>query len=142
MAHPFSTLLRLVNATPHAVAFYDERDVDASNPHRLVVSPGAEPYLTLPPSGMVLNARRAEGDLTFREFGNGDATIGVPMRRDTFPAVDTPPDPNAAYVVSLLYASAAREAGVDAQLFTVTGAVYASPDAKTPCGCLALSPTE
>lgn len=129
----------LINATPHAVAIYSEDDVDRGNPRRLLVRPGAVPMIVIPPSGIVLNASRAEGVTVRSWFSLGGDEVGIPVRNDTFPSVDAPPDPGAAYIVSFLYASAARAAGVPSMLYTVTGAVYASADDKAPCGCVALS---
>lgn len=129
--------MNIINATPHPINIYSPEAVSPSlEGRRLTPNEGAIPFVVLPPSGVILNATRKEGEIVNVVFDNTSEEI--PTRTDTYPSVDTPPDPTSAYIVSLLYATAARAAGRTEIMYTVTGAVYDN-DGR-PCGCLALQP--
>ena len=126
-------MVKIVNGTEHSINFYRVEDCDQSNPRKLVLKAGAEPFYTIPP-GVDLNCVKTNGSAP---------SLDVPFELvGAVKFTDADPIPDAdLIIVSNLYRSACKELGRDtSRLATINGAVYDSAgENPRPCGCLGLA---
>lgn len=120
-------MTKIFNGTPHAINVVD----GASFNPAIRKYTGGTVVRTIPSNGM-LNAKVSTVDMP--------AVDGIPVFGKSFFGVDAIPSGYDIYIVSAMYASAARAAGVDCtKLFTVADPVM-SDDGATFVGCRGICP--
>lgn len=120
-------MVKIFNGTPHAINVVEGATFQAS----IRKYTSGTIVLSLPSNGM-LNAKITAVDLP--------AIDSVPVFGKTFSGVDALPDGFDIYIVSAMYASAAKAAGVDCtKLYTVADPVY-TDDGNSFLGCRGICP--
>jgi hypothetical protein len=128
--------MKVLNCTPHPLVVFREEDTVFSPEHRkFFVKEGAQPALTIAPSGVLLNV----------QWGQPKTELvgeGIPVRRKPVTGIDAIPEDADMVIVSALFASSALAAGVQGcdRLFTIADPVYADPSNPRPVGCLGFAP--
>jgi hypothetical protein len=121
---------KIFNGTPHPITIIEAASTSYNEALRKATSEAPTVLREVPSTG-VLSAHR-------EEHPAGDID-GIPVSRATYRRVDPLPEGYDAYIVSALYASAAKELGYPTErLYTVSQPVY-SPDGRTILGCLGLT---
>lgn len=116
----------LINATPHDINLYRESDTTLDvKTRKLIVKQGAKPYMAIPASGVLLNAKSKENNLVPFD--------GIPIKNVSWETDGLSNDGNS-YIVSALYKGAATAKDAE-RLYTVGGVVYDSADNPRPIGC-------
>lgn len=136
----------LVNATPHKIMMYDEKDTQyVEKVRKLIVKPGAVPYLTIEPSGILLNAKKEEVDLPGIAYGhctgdgrcycdgNGCPEV-IPVKTVAYESDKLPDDGNT-YIVSAQYGLNIVNPEDKKRVYMVGGTVYADEHDPKPIGC-------
>jgi len=124
----------IFNGTPHQINMYREDSCTYDQASRkLIVKQGSSPVLSLE-KGIPLNAKMENNLIGELE--------GCQIKDITFVSVDDPkivfPQSSSEdwFVVSNLYATAAKAVEMNYKLLTVGGTVYESADNPRPVGCL------
>jgi len=118
---------KIFNGTPHAINVVSG-SVFTPAIRKYV---GGDVVLSIPSTG-VLSAKISTIDLP--------SIADIPVFGKSFSGVDSLPDGFDVYIVSALYASAAKAAGVDcSKLYTVADPVY-TPDGNSFIGCRGICP--
>ena len=122
-------MTKIFNGTHHAINIIDNGTFDANIRKHVTDAPNVVASL---PSNGVLNARTTTVEI--------DAINGIPVFGKSFTGVDALPDGFDIYIVSAMFASAARATGQNtSKLFTIADPVY-STDGKTIHGCKGICP--
>ena len=126
--------MKIFNGTPHKINIYSQSDCEYSVNHRKwLTSNNIEPFLTIEPSGTLLNCKTSNSPTP-----NIDCPFPI-VGAVIFTEYDPLPDGYDLYIVSNLYRSAVQTLGGDtSRLATVTDTVYDFNSIK-PCGCLSLA---
>ena len=120
-------MTKIFNGTPHAINVVSG-SVFTPAIRKYV---GGDVVLSIPSTGM-LSAKISTIDLP--------SIADIPVFGKSFSGVDSLPDGFDVYIVSALYASAAKAAGVDcSKLYTVADPVY-TPDGNSFLGCRGICP--
>ncbi len=120
-------MTKIFNGTPHAINVVDGAVFTAS----IRKYTGGTVVLSIPSNGM-LNAKVSTVDMP--------AVDGIPCFGKAFSGVDVIPSGYDIYIVSAMYASAAKAAGVDcSKLYTVADPVY-TDDGTSFIGCRGICP--
>jgi hypothetical protein len=120
-------MTKIFNGTPHAINVVSG-SVFTPAIRKYV---GGDVILSIPSTGM-LSAKISTIDLP--------SIADIPVFGKSFSGVDNLPDGYDVYIVSALYASAAKAAGVDcSKLYTVADPVY-TPDGNSFIGCRGICP--
>jgi len=124
---------KIVNATPHPIYIFTHNQVYYDESVRkYILKPNEKPVKVIPQSGVLLNVK-AEYELT-------DTIEGIPIFKLQVKDIDPVPDGDIV-VVSAMYATAAKEAGIEGlnRLYTVSQPVYESKENPKPVGVLGLN---
>lgn len=120
-------MTKIFNGTPHAINVVEG---SVFNP-TIRKYTGGTVVQSIPSNGM-LNAKVSTVDMP--------AVNGIPCFGKAFSGVDTLPESFDIYIVSAMYASAAKAAGVDcSKLYTVADPVY-TEDGNSFLGCRGICP--
>lgn len=120
-------MTRVFNGTPHAINVVDGSVFNPS----IRKYTGGKVVFTIPSNGM-LNAKLNVVDL--------DPINNIPVFGKSFTGVDPLPDGYDIYIVSAMYASAARVGDVDmSKVYTVADPVY-TDDGNSFIGCRGICP--
>jgi hypothetical protein len=120
-------MTNIFNGTPHAINVVDGASFNPS----IRKYTGGTVVLSIPSNGM-LNAKLSTVDLP--------AVDGIPVFGKAFTGVDALPNGYDIYIVSAMYASAAKAAGVDmSKVYTVADPVY-TDDGNSFLGCRGICP--
>jgi hypothetical protein len=127
-------MTKIYNGTQHEINFFQEHQCDTTDPRKLIVLDGEQPFHTIP-GGTNLNCVRTNKTAP---------TIDVPFTVKgavEFTHYDPLPEGYDIYIVSNLYRSAVKELGGDtSKLATVCDTVYSKNDGQIrPCGVLSLA---
>lgn len=118
---------KIFNGTPHAINVVENSVFNPS----IRKYTGGNIVLSLPSTGM-LSAKVSTVDLPTID--------AIPVFGKSFSGVDSLPDGYDIYIVSAMYASAAKAAGVDcSKLYTVADPVY-TDDGNSFTGCRGICP--
>jgi hypothetical protein len=119
------------NMTPHPIHLYNKDDTfyDVAN-RKYFVSSGATPIMTIPPSGILLNAKGSQIEKP--------SIDGIPIKAIQWVVDDFVPEEGVYYIVSALFKTAYTGPNRE-QFLTIGDAVYDSVDNPRPIGCLFLA---
>jgi hypothetical protein len=113
-------------------------------PHDIKIVEGAKFVSTIRKyvGGEVVKTIKSNGMLSAKiESVQLPSIDGIPVYGKTFSGVDALPEGYDVYIVSALYASAAKGQGVDvSKLYTVSDPVYTDETGNSFLGCLGIAP--
>lgn len=125
--------MKVINNTPHAINIIatDDTKFD-STIRKFVADEGTTPLMTIPTSGVTLNAKIETKETSPIEGG-------IPCFEKSIEGCDPLPDDGTIHIVSALYASAAIKAGYDVDRILLVADPVMTPDGKKFVGCRGLA---